>query len=136
MIDVVAGIITQEGKVLLARRAKHKSLAGKWEFPGGKIEDGETPEAALSRELQEEFNIQTRVNDHLITVEHSYDHFDIRLISFHAELISGEFILTDHDQVEWVSVADVQSYNLAPADIPIAKHLVTQHISSKNQGIQ
>ena len=124
MIDVVAAIIFNEGNILLARRALHKSLAGKWELPGGKIELNESPEAALKRELKEEFNISIRVNEHFKTVEHKYDNFSIRLISYYAEYLDGEFILTDHDLYAWVEVSKLYDYDLAEADKPIADDLV------------
>src|SRR5687768_6282514 len=97
MIDVVAGIIRKENKILIARRSSHKSLGGKWEFPGGKIEQGENPKDALERELFEEFNITTTTREYFCSVEHDYQTFQIRLISFFSDYVAGEFTLIDHD---------------------------------------
>lgn len=97
MIDVVAGIIRKGSHVLIARRAAHKSMPGKWEFPGGKVEEGETPECALERELLEEFGIQTKTGEHFHTSAYSYPSFDIRLIGFYSEYLGGEIRLTDHE---------------------------------------
>jgi 8-oxo-dGTP diphosphatase len=124
MIDVVAGIIMDGNKVLLARRAAHKSFSGKWEFPGGKIENGEKPESALERELKEEFDITTNVGEHFKTVEYSYEDFDIRLISYFTVYISGSFNLIDHDKINWVEIPRLLDYCLAEADIPVAERLM------------
>jgi len=112
--------------VLIARRGPHKSLGGKWEFPGGKIEETENPVEALVREMGEEFDMQLNVREHYITVNHSYPTFDIELTGFLADYISGTSTSTDHDIVEWVDVKDLFSFDLAEADIPIAKKLVEQ----------
>ena len=79
-VDVVAAVITDaRGRILLARRTRNRDLAGLWEFPGGKREPGETPEAALARELQEELGIQARIDGHLITVPQRYPDKRLRL---------------------------------------------------------
>jgi 8-oxo-dGTP diphosphatase len=127
MIDVVAGIIIDGNNVLIARRAAHKIFPGKWEFPGGKIEKSEKPESALRRELKEEFDIKTKVNEHFKTVEYSYEDFDIRLISYFAKYISGTFNLTDHDKINWVEIPRLLDFDLAGADVPIAKGLMERH---------
>jgi len=113
MIDVVAGIIVQKKKVLIARRAPHKSLSGKWEFPGGKIEKDETPEVALERELYEEFGVKTKTGIYITSNEHDYGSFKIKLLAYFSNYIEGNFILTDHDQIEWVRINKLISYDLA-----------------------
>lgn len=124
MIKVVAGIIIKEGKVLIARRAPHKSIPGKWEFPGGKIETDETPEAALERELFEEFGVKTKTGKFISTNEHDYGTFKIRLLAYFSEYLLGDFNLTDHDLIEWVSISQLNSYEMAEADIPIINKLL------------
>ncbi len=84
MTTVTCAIIEKEGKILIARRAIDQKLAGKWEFPGGKIEDGESPEECLKRELEEEFVIQTDVGEFITSNKHHYDHISIELLAFHA----------------------------------------------------
>lgn len=124
MIDVVAGLIIQDNKVLIARRASHKKLAGKWEFPGGKVKDGENHHQALERELFEEFGIRTKTGKHFLTHEHEYDTFSIRLIAYFTVYLEGDYKLTDHDSIKWVYLKELVEHDLAEADIPIAKELI------------
>jgi len=119
MIQVTAGIIENEDKILLARRREGKHLAGYWEFPGGKIETGESPEECLKRELQEEFSILSEVGDFVAESVFSYPGKIISLKAYKVKLLSGDFKLIDHDKVEWVKPEDVMTYLLAPADVPI-----------------
>jgi len=119
MIEVVAGILVKESKVLIARRAAHKSLPGKWEFPGGKIEKDETPEVALERELFEEFGIKTKTGKFISTNEHDYGTFKIKLFAYLSEYLMGDFNLTDHDKIKWVNTSQLHGYEMADADIPI-----------------
>ncbi len=124
MIKVVAGIIVQNNKVLIARRAPHKSLPGKWEFPGGKIEIGETPEAALERELFEEFGVKTKTGKYIAANKHDYGTFKIKLLAYFSEYLMGDFNLTDHDLIEWVSISQLNSYEMAEADVPIINKIL------------
>ena len=120
MTIVTCAIIENEGKILLARRAQGQKLAGKWEFPGGKVEDGESPEECLKRELEEEFGIQAEVGENITSTKHHYNHISIELLAFHVKYISGEFTMTDHDTIEWVAPEELLNYDLAEADVPIA----------------
>ena len=128
-LDVVAGIIWKDGKILIARRASHKSLSGKWEFPGGKIEHGESPEIALERELLEEFNIKTKTRAYFTTNEHQYPDFKIRLICYHSDFIDGHCSLTDHDQTVWCDLENIDKYDFAKADIPVMRKLIAGETS-------
>ena len=123
MIKVVAGIIIRNNTVLIARRASHKSMAGKWEFPGGKIEVGESPERALEREILEEFGVAIRVGQYLASNAHDYGDFKIELLAYRARFVKGKFELTDHDQIAWVSKAELKNYDLAEADIPLVEKI-------------
>lgn len=123
-LPVVAAVIYQDQNLLLARRKPSKSMGGYWEFPGGKIEDGETAESALARELEEEFDIQVTVGSHIATHRHAYEHIKIELIAHETKIKSGEFQLRDHDAIVWVTPEEAQSYKLAPADIPILEHIL------------
>lgn len=120
---VVAAIVIKSDKVLIARRGPKEKLAGNWEFPGGKVESGETPQQSLERELREEFGV-TAVAGRIITEsDYVYDHGAFKLLALETELKDEVLLLTVHDRVEWVDVSELSSYNLLPADVPIAEHL-------------
>ncbi len=123
-VRVTAAIIRQEGRVLLARRKKGSSLGGLWEFPGGKIEDGETPEECLARELKEEFEIECRVGGLVGSNDHDYATLSIELLAYEVEHLDGEFKLSSHDEIKWFEPKQILACDLAPADIPIARELV------------
>jgi len=129
IIKVVCGVIFNNGKVFICRRKQEKALGGFWEFPGGKIEDGENEFESLFRELLEELGMKVHVRHHLKTVIHHYDNISIELIAFVCDFIEASYILTDHDDFIWLDIAEIKRYNLAPADIPIAEELVTNNIS-------
>ena len=128
MIDVVAAIIMDGSKVLIARRAADQSLPGKWEFPGGKIEEDEKPEEALRRELQEEFGVESTVGQHLITVKHRYPKISIRLMAYYVTVHADPVQSSDHDRIDWVSKDNLPSRDIAAADVPIFEAL-------RNEGI-
>lgn len=121
--DVTAAVITRAGRVLLVRRGPGERLAGYWEFPGGKIRPGETPQACLERELAEELGLSAEAGEVLAVSEHRYEHATIRLIAMRARVGGGDPELTCHDRAEWVAPGDLERYPLAPADVPIAARL-------------
>nr|WP_091188544.1 8-oxo-dGTP diphosphatase MutT [Paenibacillus catalpae] len=119
MIVVGAAIIENEhGQILIARRRKGKSQAGMWEFPGGKIEVGETAEDCLKRELLEEMNIEITPYAYFGVNDHHYGSTHIRLIAYQAAFVSGEITLVDHDEYRWISSDELKEFTFAPADIP------------------
>lgn len=109
--------------MLAARRALHKHMGGYWEFPGGKVEFGETPQACLARELSEELGIDARIGEHFASNQYDYGDKKIVLIAYFCEWISGELTLVDHDEALWCEVSDLMTLKWAPADIPIVKAL-------------
>ena len=123
VILVVAGVIEKEGRFLLAQRFDHASQGGLWEFPGGKVEDGETPEQALERELQEELAITTQTGRWLADSVFDYGDKVIHLKGYLSYWQAGELVLHSHQDVVWVDHAEMTSYPLCPADYPIVDAL-------------
>lgn len=123
-IKVVCGIIYKDDRVLICRRKADKSLGGYWEFPGGKVEDFETNEESLKRELLEELDLEVTIDYHFMDNTHQYDKVTIQLISFRCSTDQSEIKLVDHDRIEWVPTSTLLNWKLAPADIPIAKALM------------
>ncbi len=120
MITVLCGIISNsDGKIFIARRKPGKSMAGKWEFPGGKLEEGESEESCLKRELLEELGMKVEVREKLGHNEHQYPTFSIRLIAYQCTFVEASYELTDHDTYEWVKKEELMSYDLAEADVPL-----------------
>lgn len=132
VVPVAAAIIFSKGKVLIARRASHKHLAGFWEFPGGKIENNETPEMCIKRELEEELKIKVLVKGFLAENEHDFGTFSILLKAYVCVFETGTFTLTDHDAINWVNVEHLSRFNLAPADIPLLKNIMNYSIAHQN----
>ncbi|CAM3376985.1 8-oxo-dGTP diphosphatase MutT [Paenibacillus lupini] len=124
MIEVAAAIIENgQGQILIARRKQGKSQAGMWEFPGGKIEVGETTEDCLRRELLEEMNIGINPYAYFGVNDHHYGSTHIRLIAYKATFMSGEIELVDHDEYRWINIAELKEFTFAPADIPFVEML-------------
>ena len=123
-IRVTAALLRDaEGRLLVARRAPGRHLAGAWEFPGGKIEPGEAPEACLARELHEELGITVEVGAHFSTTTHAYEKGAIELLAYEVRWTGGELVLRDHDALAWLRADELGSIALAPADVPIAQAL-------------
>jgi 8-oxo-dGTP diphosphatase len=124
MLDVSCAILIRSSKIMIVRRSPEMRLGGKWEFPGGKVDAGESPEECIIREIKEELLIDVRILKTLQPVFHSYPRGDIRLLPFVVELISSQDPqLTEHDEIAWVNLDEITTYDLAPADIPILKQL-------------
>jgi len=124
MKQVTAAVIEKDGKILIAQRKQGDTLGGKWEFPGGKLEPGETPEACLKRELMEEFGVDTRIGAFVCSSKFEYKHLPIELLVYRAEHVSGEFKLNEHDRIEWVVPADLSKFDFSSADIPVVDILM------------
>lgn len=121
---VTAAVIRRNDAILLARRQPGQKLAGYWEFPGGKVEEGETLPACLQREMVEELGVEVQIGEVVATSDYVYAHGAIHLVALETSILSGELRPTVHDQVAWVPLAQLLQYRLAPADIPIAEALV------------
>jgi 8-oxo-dGTP diphosphatase len=114
-------LIDRDGRVLLAQRPEGKSMAGLWEFPGGKVEIGETPEAALIRELQEELGIDTWASclAPLTFASHSYEDFHLLMPLFACRKWQGQPMSREGQTLKWVRPNDLRTYQMPPADIPL-----------------
>jgi len=122
--DVTAAVIVNDaGEVLLARRAPREKHAGSWEFPGGKVESGETPEDCLAREMQEECGVQIGIKDFVAESIYLTPSGGIRLLAYECEILAGKLVMTVHDAYIWVVPSELLMYNLLPADVPIAEGL-------------
>ena len=122
-VQVTAAILVKNGRIIIAQRKSDDHLAGKWEFPGGKIEAGETPQACLKRELKEEFQIEVSVGEFLGSNVYHYEHISIELLVYRTCWDSGDIKLRDHTACRWISPAALGQYDFAPADIPFVEKL-------------
>lgn len=117
LVKVVAAVIEKDGKILVAQRNKGE-FEGLWEFPGGKIENGETEQEALSREIKEEFEINITINEHLITIEHEYSNFHLHMSCYICSTDNSDFSLHDHYAIKWINPFE-KKINWVPADIKV-----------------
>jgi 8-oxo-dGTP diphosphatase len=123
-LDVVGAVVVKDGKILCAQRGATGHLAGLWEFPGGKIEPGETPRAALKREISEELRCHVSVGDEVAITRHEYDFAIVTLTTFYCTLLQGTPELTEHAAVVWLAPDDLGSLPWAPADMPAVDAIV------------
>lgn len=120
-VNVVAAIIVSEGKILATQRGYGEYKDG-WEFPGGKIEPGESPEAALVREISEELDASIEVGEHLITVEHDYSDFHLMMQCFFATLKDDSHVkLLEHEASRWLSCDELDDVDWLPADVKVVE---------------
>lgn len=126
-IEVVAAVIFCEDQVLCVQRPKNKLpyISEKFEFPGGKVEMGESREEALQRELLEELNLLTKIKSFFLTVVHKYPDFELIMHSFLCEVESKELTLHEHIDQKWLTLGELNNLDWAAADIPIVNKLVS-----------
>lgn len=125
---VIASVIQKDSKVLIAQRAKKDSLYGKWEFPGGKMEQGETEHECLKRELFEEFGIHADIGAYFCSsfFKHKEMIFEMRV--YYVPSFTGDFTLHDHLEIRWVSIEELPLYEMPEPDKPIVDKLITEQI--------
>lgn len=122
-INVVAAIIkatNEKGEpIIFATQRGYGDFKGGWEFPGGKIEEGETPEAALVREIQEELDTEIEVGELLDTIEYDYPTFHLSMDCFWSEIVTGDLVLKEHKAAKWLTKVELDSVEWLPADITL-----------------
>ena len=121
-VKVVAAVIRNGDKVFATARG-YGEYKGWWEFPGGKIEEGETPQQALAREIREELSAEIRVGDYIKTIEYDYPTFHLSMDCFWAGVISGELILKEAEAARWLTKDELDSVHWLPADLELVKTL-------------
>lgn len=122
-IYVVGAVIIENGKILCAQWGPDKALPYKWEFPGGKIEEGETPQEALRREIKEEMRCRIEIAQQIEHTTYEYDFGMVHLTTFICRLLEGEPVLTEHAAIKWLWPNELKSLDWAPADIPTINRL-------------
>ncbi|MBU1566350.1 MAG: (deoxy)nucleoside triphosphate pyrophosphohydrolase [Proteobacteria bacterium] len=129
--NVVCAIIEADGHFLIAQRPAGHPLERKWEFPGGKIANGESPQEAIKREIFEELNVVVEVNSALAPNSHAYNYLSLTLIPFRCSLIEGTPEPLEHSNIAWVNEETVKAYQFAEADIPI----LGEYLSKRGKGV-
>jgi 8-oxo-dGTP diphosphatase len=124
-IEVVAAVIQHQNKILAVQRgpAKYAYISEKWEFPGGKMEAGETEEQTIIREIREELNMQIKVQSKLLTVEHPYPDFHLTMHTYLCETEQSEPKLTEHLAYQWLEKSELMKLDWAGADVPVVNKI-------------
>ena len=125
VIRVVAAVIRDEDKIFATQRG-YGDLKGGWEFPGGKIEEGETPQEALVREIKEELATEIMVGDLIDTIEYDYPEFHLSMDCFWAEVVSGDLTLKEHEAAKWLTKDELDTVEWLPADITLVDKIARE----------
>ena len=125
---VIAAIIMQGDKILIAQRKKQDELYGKWEFPGGKMEESETDEQCLKRELYEEFGINAQIGEYFCTSSFFHKKIAMDMLVYYVPSFTGEITLYDHQQIKWVNTNELLGYDFPEPDKPVIEQLLKRRI--------
>ena len=125
-VIVSAAVISRADCILCVQRPQHFKgyISLKWEFPGGKVEEGEQLEEALVREIREELSVDIEISNFFMTVEHTYPDFHLVMHVYRCHLTEGEVILNEHVDMKWLKVEELDQLDWAEADVPIVKRLI------------
>ena len=123
MIDVVAAVLKDKNKYFIAQRNRNKHFAYHWEFPGGKVDNHETFERALKREIKEELLINIKILYHIASQKHKDDKIDVEVHYFLCESLNQNIVLSEHEDMKWVQKNDLLKFKMAPGDSKIIKYL-------------
>ena len=123
MIEVVAALVKRDGRFMICQRPENKSRALLWEFPGGKVEAGETKEAALARECREELAIELEVGKMFADSTFVYPDISVHLSLFEARIVCGEPKLLEHKDIRWITPEEAHLFEFSPADVPFVEKL-------------
>lgn len=123
-INVVAAVIIDNDKILCVQRGPNNQLPLKWEFPGGKIEAGETPEEALRREIKEEMKCEIEVESQIEETVYEYEFGTVHLLTYWCKVIEGAPTLTEHVDLRWLTLKELSSLEWAPADLPTLRRIM------------
>ena len=124
--EVVAALIDRDGRFLICQRPAHKARALLWEFVGGKVEPGETKEQALVRECREELGVTVRVGEVFLEVTHAYPDLTVHLTLFRAAITQGTPQRLEHNDLRWITAAEIPRYDFCPADEVILQKLMEE----------
>ncbi len=127
MIQVVAALIREGDRILIGQRPAHKARGLLWEFVGGKVEPGETKQQALRRECQEELAVTVRVEEEFAHVMHSYSDVTVQLTLFWASIEAGTPQKLEHEDIRWITAAEIDQYEFCPADREILEKIKADH---------
>lgn len=125
--QVVAALIWEGNRFMICQRPAHKARGLLWEFVGGKVEPGETKEAALIRECREELAVELRVGDVFMEVDHVYPDITIRLSLFHATIAGGQPQKIEHNDIRWILPSEIKQFDFCPADEEILKKIMGEY---------
>lgn len=124
MVGVAAALIWDKGRFMICQRPAHKTRGLLWEFVGGKIEPGETPEQALVRECMEELDVTVSVKSQFMDVIHTYPDMTVHLTVFNAAIASGQPKLLEHNDIKWITPDEISKYDFCPADKDILERII------------
>lgn len=134
MKRVVAALIWRGGKILICQRTRHQSMPLKWEFPGGKIEDGEQPRDALRRELDEELGIQAVIGDEVARIQHEYPNgTSVELRFFEVHAYAGKIENRIFQEISWATPRQLPSYDFLEADLELIRRLAEGHLKRRSE---